>query len=181
MSTEAAMLRELAAYERRQTAHHEAGHAVTAVWCGGTFLGISLEDGGWTQVDWTQDHALEAQHRDFVIFAGPWAAGRARWGERPLDGLDDHGLTLLDHVSNAMRVSHSDLRKYVLDRDIPAEIWDATIYGGEPPDIPLARDDAWYGNLESLWPAMQSVADMLLRDESFTPGYVRARLGLGDK
>ena len=176
MSTTDDAVRQLALIERWQTAHHEAGHAVAAVWRGATFHAVSLGHGGWTQVD-----ALEGRNRDFVIFAGPWAEGRASWGPRSLDGVDDNGLTLLDHVTAAMRSSTSDLREYEPSRNLPEELWDALLYGSQEPEIPLARDASWYGELEASWPAMQSVAEMLLADKQVTPEFVQKCLQVRTK
>lgn len=172
MTNTDAVRKQLVANERRQTAHHEAGHGVAAVWRGGTFHSISIEQHGLT-------HAVyERRHRDFIIFAGPWGEARADWGERALDDVDSVGQTFHHYLRAAMRVSASDLRLYEPDRDVSAECWDATFSGSEPPEIPLARDQSWYAELELCWPTIQSVAGMLLSGVEVTPEYVRTSLGL---
>lgn len=161
------------AHERRQTAHHEAGHAVAAVVRGGTFHGFTLEptlshDGG---VYVTQ----EPEHRDFVIFAGPWADARADWGDRPLTDVDGSGLTFHDYLRASMRSNGSDLELYAPEID-QTELFYSGLYGEETVEIPLARDDFWYAELESYWPTIKAVAAIALRGEQITVEYVQGLL-----
>ena len=59
-----------------------------------------------------------------------------------------------------MRANANDLRQYVPERDIPFELLFTA--GGEVPQIPLARDQSWYVELETCWPTIQLVASMLM-------------------
>lgn len=161
----------LAESERRSTAHHEAGHAVTAVARGGTFDGFTIEAtaarDGWVHV------MHDPVHRDFVTFAGPWAEARAEWTGRPLDGVNEAGLTFHDCIRGILRCSDSDLRSYAPELDHFALALDET---ASDELIPLARDDSWYGELETLWPTMAIVAEMALRGDEVTTERVRVLL-----
>jgi hypothetical protein len=149
--------------ERELTAFHEAGHGVAAVRRRGTFDAISIEptigrDG------FIRTRGVDPCDDPFVIFAGPWAEVRAEWDGLPLDGVDRNGLTFMDYLTTSMRVNANDLREYVPDRDLPSELLYADLgcSDEEAPEIPLARDQSWYGELESCWPTIQWLADMVL-------------------
>lgn len=161
--------------QRYQTAHHEAGHAVAAVARGGTFDGLTIE--ATTTRDGRVHVTYERRHHDFVTFAGPWADARVDWGDRPPNGVDADGSTFHDYLRASLRVNADDLRLYVPSRNLPTELFEADSFGGDAPEIPLARDESWYAELESYWPTMQLMADMVLRGEHVAPEWVRARLG----
>jgi hypothetical protein len=161
-------------HERYLIACHEMGHGVAAVVRGGTFDSICIEP------TLRRDGVIHVQypscHRDFVTIAGPWADARADWGALPLDGVDSIGHTFDDYLKASMHANASDLRVYEPDRDLPLELLTAEMWGGEAPEIPLARDESWYAELETLWPTMESTATMLLRGVEVTPDVVTALL-----
>lgn len=160
--------------QRRQTAHHEAGHAVTAVARGGTFHGLTVEGTA------TRHGGVHVVHpraaREFVTFAGPWAEARYDWADRPLDGIDEHGSTLHDYIRASLCANASDLQVYEPSINLPFEIFVADGQGDDAPEVPLARDESWYAELESYWPTMQLAADMVLRGLEIVPEWVRSQL-----
>ena len=148
------------AHERQLTAIHEAGHAVAAVRRGGTFDAISIEP-TITRDGFVHTRGVSAADYPFVIFAGPWAEARADWGARSFDDVDGDGHTFADYLKASMGANASDLRDYVPERDIPSELLYSEFGWNEVPEIPLAREQSWYAELEICWPTIQSVANML--------------------
>ena len=73
-----------------------------------------------------------------------------------------------------MRANANDLRQYVPEQDVPFELLFAA--SGEVPQIPLARDQSWYVELETCWPTIQSVADMLMSGVEVTAEAVETLL-----
>jgi len=67
-----------------------------------------------------------------------------------------------------MRANANDLRQYAPGQDIPFELLFAGVWGGEVPQIPLARDQSWYVELETCWPTIQLVASMLMSGVAVT-------------
>ena len=151
--------------ERYLTACHEAGHAVAAVLRGGTFDCISIEP-TVTRDGFIHTRGVKACDAEFVIFAGPWADARADWPALTLDRVDGDGSTFDDYLTASMRANANDLRQYVPERDIPFELLFTA--GREVPQIPLARDQSWYVELETCWPTIQLVASMLMSGVAVT-------------
>ena len=73
-----------------------------------------------------------------------------------------------------MRANANDLRQYVPERDIPFELLFTA--DGEVPQIPLARDQSWYVELETCWPTIQLVASMLMSGVAVTAEAVETLL-----
>ena len=148
---------------------------MAAVLRGGTFDSISIEP-TVTRHGFIRTRGVKACDADFVTFAGPWAEARADWPALPLDGVDRDGSTFDDYLRASMLANANDLRQYVPEHDIPFERFIAEVCGGEVPQIPLARDKSWYVELETCWPTIQSVADMLMSGVEVTAEAVETLL-----
>jgi len=55
-------------------------------------------------------------------------------------------------------------------------LFDAGVGGGEVPQIPLARDQSWYVELETCWSTIQLVADIFMSGVEVTPEAVKTLL-----
>ncbi len=145
-----------------QHAHHEAGHAVAAVYRGGTLEEIVLGTADWTRVDdgadtpgWTK-HITLPNHRPFVTFAGPWA--EAMWmlenGNDDADFNDTFSVAWDDNTDG-------DTTKY--EGIVDQLEQDSRNLGLGPVGRDWEAD--WMNELEILWPVIREVADALLRGE----------------
>ncbi len=75
-----------------------------------------------------------------------------------------------------MRANADDLRQYVPEQNIPFELFCADVWGGEAPQVPLARDQSGYVDLETCWPTIQCVAGMLMSGVEVTAEAVQTLL-----
>jgi hypothetical protein len=169
--TQPSALDEFHAHQRHLAAFHEAGHAVAAVARGGLLLSVSIESKSSWQ-DGETGFRCHEKDRTFIAFAGPWAESIEEWGERPRNGVDEHGHTFDDYLRTSMTVSVGDLQVYDPDFDIAELSYAMFSPGSTPPTVSLARAAPWYDELELLWDAMQSVADALLRGDEPTHKWV---------
>ncbi len=131
------------------TAFHEAGHLVAAGLRGGAWLTpTTLPDGSHTDgMTWWR---AEPEHRAFIIFGGPWAQARQRWGDRPLDAAFDEEL------------------RGVLN-EFPD---DEGAYRHAGRAFPVT-EHLWGEELAAAWPAVADVAQLLLTGEA--AGYVQVQ------
>lgn len=164
--------------EQDLTAHHEAGHAVAALACGGGLISITIGP--------TREHPEYAGntgvrvekwwHLPFVVYAGPWAEARSQWTRDSLDSLDgedDDGRPFRDYVREAFDVNRDgDLDKYeqleegILPDGTRSEPPTARMaqFSGRPRDEVIAeRGQECSRQLEEhCWPVIRVVAGMLL-------------------
>ena len=90
---DAELVAAMSAYTTARSAHHEAGHAVAAVFRGGELRAVHLGHVDWSTFDNSADRPGETHHRTrpefqpFVTFAGPWAT--ARWTVEHDPEVDD--------------------------------------------------------------------------------------------
>lgn len=98
----------LSSWERRQTAVHEAAHAVALAMRGGTGLWITIYPIGQVLGRVTHDK-LPTADNDFVAFAGPWASARYQWEWDQTH--EDDGASFEDYLAHQMEEgSYSDLQ-----------------------------------------------------------------------
>jgi hypothetical protein len=143
--------------ERLVTACHEAGHAVAALMRGsGELRSITIEP--------TPDHLGYTGFRGkpcdmaFVTYAGPWSEARAQWPMPTIDGRDDDELTFDDYLSGAwLRNASGDGVDYRR-----AQNADNALFGAQFADLSRVREEAWHSELESRWPVIRELAEMLL-------------------
>ncbi|WP_133120808.1 hypothetical protein [Mycolicibacterium goodii] len=139
--------------------HHEAGHAVAALMTAdiaddqmtvsvtvingvGTGYGPLVSDG---------DHPMQAA---FILYAGPWAEARVRWG-KPVHGLEDtsdEGTSFRQAVEAAFAdgatlSGRSDRARYA-------------VLAKANPSVP-AKEQEWSEELERAWPAIEQLAQAL--------------------
>lgn len=162
--------------QRYSTACHEAGHAVAAVMRGGTFFSISIDP--TVTYDGTTHMQCASCDTEFVIYAGPWAEARADWPPGlSLDAVAADGRTFAQYVDVAFLCSAADLRQYEPSEDIPLAHLLAGVWGNQPPPpMPGPRDPSWFSELESGWPTILSVAEMLMSGVEITADGVRQLL-----
>lgn len=149
---------------RRITAHHEAGHAVATYVGGGTVHSISIEPTAET-LGQTVMSPRDGTGAAFAIHGGPFAEARSQWLLSTFD-LSDH--------------YHHELFERMVWK-----AWMLNLHGnGVPSDGDLMqmanqteeadglmvvfnyRRDQWDILLETLWEAIQEVADLLLRGDT---------------
>jgi hypothetical protein len=165
-------------------AHHEAGHAVAAVFAGGT-----LKDGWPGAADWSTDdtsadtpggtrHHTPWELQPFVTFAGPFA--EAMWTLEHDDDIDDFYEALeyawqdksdgdIDDFYEAAWQDNSDgdIAKYESRVDELAVRF-------ESDSIARAWELDWLDDLERLWSAVREVAAMLINGQPVTHQAVEA-------
>ena len=149
---------------RRAVAVHEAGHVVAAVVRGGSSLkSVVLSDRHGEGLTVYNSHVWD---QPFVAFAGPWAEGRALWGQRSADDEYD-GLELWDYVNGVLLTQPDDA----------AVINNSPYVIREVNGIPLAPQEIfWAVELERLWLVIQSIVQMLLAGETVTDAVVRVKV-----
>lgn len=164
--------------EQDLTAHHEAGHAVAALACGGGLISITIgptpehpEYAGNTGV-----RVEKWWHLPFVVYAGPWAEARSQWTRYSLDSLDDEDDDAVRSVTTSAwrststvtvtSTSTSSWRKgYFRTARGPSRRPPEWLkFSGRPRDEVIAeRGQGWSRQLEELcWPVIRVVAGMLL-------------------
>jgi hypothetical protein len=165
----------IAAYVQRrriEIAHHEAGHAVAAVLCGGTVhhlkLAVDLSDAGLLDPDRELIGVtrLTSASRDapFVSFAGPWA----QWRHGTETGSDDYDTDLSDWL-------HLD--DEITGRDDPHGDYTAMDFDNLSDEL----IDVWTRELERLWPMIAAVAALALDGQPVNTAVIELlgeRLGL---
>ncbi len=144
------------AEERRQTAHHEAGHAVAVLSRGeGELKSVTIEP--------TAEYAGHTGFRSkvfdsaFIAYAGPWAEARCQWPDNlGLDAHDEEGLTFDDYVASAWLRNPDDLADYKASCAA-----DVTAFG-YPAHLVELREESWARELEDRWPVIRQIAELLL-------------------
>lgn len=163
------------------TAHHEAGHAVAAVYRGGRLVKIVMTEADPTSVDWDAEWAGYTRHRTprvhhpFTTFAGPWA--EAKWESETDSGVSCFG----EAFDIAWENSYDGDGYYYASLIEP--VWEAARRAGLGHRVGADWEINWQDELELLWPAIRAVAEMLLAGETVTHDAVAAAiaaLGLDD-
>jgi hypothetical protein len=143
---------------------HEAGHAIAALMRGGEIDSVSIEPTdetlGLTRI------TVNEMYGSFVIYAGVWAEARSQWPLPTLDGVND-GKLFEDYVERAWMtnlhgqggVGDGELYIWALAEEED----NGLLFDREGREIIWGRED-----LESHWPAIQAVAEMLVRDRTVT-------------
>ena len=152
--------------QRELAAIHEAGHAVAAVMRGdSTLTSVSLSERHGEGITWSNGKPFDS---GFSAYAGPWAEARYKWGDRPLDDEDDEGYTFDIIVVGVLLEQASDRAVWRENAAEHARICEQVGIA------PGAREEVWNMELSRVWPAMQSVAALLLEGETVTDVQVRA-------
>jgi len=148
-----------------RTAHHEAGHAVAAVMRGGRLISVSLGQIDWDSKDWSWDQQAETHHssrlenQPFVTFAGPWA--QAKW---MLENDPD-----IDTFDEAIQCAWEE------NPDGDGEKYESFVgaletFGSQFGFYSIGRSWQldWSDELETIWPAIQEIAALLIAGETVT-------------
>jgi len=161
----------VAAVEARVTAriaHHEAGHAVAAVFAGGTLKDVWLGATDWSTDDTSADTPGGTRHntpwelQPFVTFAGPFA--EAMWTLEHDDDIDD----FYEPLEYAWQDnSDGDAAKYESRVDELAVRFKSD-------SIARAWELDWLDDLERLWSAVRNIAEMLIEGQPVTHEDVQA-------
>ncbi|MGP5124284.1 hypothetical protein ACTXJU_15590 [Glutamicibacter ardleyensis] len=150
---------------------HEAGHAVAATLRGGSKL-ISVDLTETSERDGITWHNSKPFDNPFIAYAGPWAEARHAWGEKETLGeFDEDGLTFSDYLGGAFIAGgEHDLQVIESGRlkDLPE--------GTDPAALQASTELTWALQLESVWPAIQAVANDLMQGLTVTDSSVRARV-----
>ncbi|MDN4520521.1 hypothetical protein JN086_14355 [Mycolicibacterium austroafricanum] len=143
----------------RQTARHEAGHAVAVVVRGGYLEELLFVDPHFADQTAIRTgiarHRTPDEHQPFVTFAGPWA--QAKWMVEHDPDVDDfdEALDFAWEWDGAEVDLDSDAARYVqrfadlaqgTDHSVDSRQWEI----------------AWMEELEGLWPVITEVAILML-------------------
>ena len=150
-----------------RSAHHEAGHAVAAVFRGGELLAVHLGHVDWSTFDNSADRPGETHHRTrrevqpFVTFAGPWAT--ARWTVEHDPEVDD--------FDQALELAWND--QYDGDgAKYRARVEKLTLAAAQLGFPSVGRycpwEYEWTQELDLLWPAVCEVAALLIDGQPVT-------------
>ncbi len=149
-------------------AHHEAGHAVAAVFVGGTLKDVWLGATDWSTDDTSADtpggtrHNTQWELQPFVTFAGPWA--EAMWTLEHNDDIDDF-YEALEYAWQDN--SDGDAAKYESRVDELAVRFKSD-------SIARAWELDWLDDLKDLRSAVREVAEMLIEGQPVTHEDVQA-------
>lgn len=176
LAPDPAIAAQVLAGSRSRTAHHEAGHAVAIVVGGATIDSVWVNRTDWTALPLDadtgkggtttySDSSFEAQ--PFIAFAGPWA--EARWTVEIDPDLD------ADDMDDALHWAwddnaDGDTARYE-DRVSAMESVAAQLGFGS---VGRVWEREWSDQLESLWPAICAVAELLTDGQTVTHDLVRA-------
>lgn len=167
----------VAARANARHAHHEAGHAVAAVYRGSTLVRVFLGTADWSSLDMSTDtpggteHVSRRENQPFITFAGPWA--EARWSvENDPDyaGDDDMDSALEDAWENN---TDGDTVRY---QDRVDELQSLAMQLGGFCSVGAVWEWHWSNELDELWPAICEVAALLIGGRTVTHDLVKAAI-----
>ncbi|MCZ0731865.1 hypothetical protein [Mycolicibacterium iranicum] len=169
--TDEATVAKVAAQATARHAHHEAGHAVAAVYRGSRLVRVFLGTADWSTFDMSGDtpggteHISRREQQPFITFAGPWA--EAKWTTETDDDVDDMDDALeFAWLDNA----DGDADKYA---GRVQELDDAAAHLGFH-FVGRSWEFDWSDELEELWPAICEVAALLIDGKTVTHDHVKA-------
>ena len=153
-----------------RNAHHEAGHAIAVVYCGGYVEGIHLSDIDHSKTDAERHgpgygrYRYESIDKPFIDYAGPWAethfviANGVESEDFETAFMSVWNYDNATDNTNYFRVAHQ-VRAYAASQGIriPANVW----------------EEQWNTALERLLPAIRRIADDLLSGKKITHEYIR--------
>lgn len=164
---------ETTADPRTLAAYHEAGHAVAGCMRGSILRSVRL---GAVAGDGLTSHSGNTWDNPFATYAGPWAETRYSWGDRPV-AEDEEGLSFADRLFDVFLGGGAG------DREVLSEHFAsyAGLAAQLPPeisagDLERATKRTWTGELEAVWPAIETVATRLLAGAEITHASVNALL-----
>lgn len=146
--------------DRAVIAHHEAGHAVTAVLRGGNVIEIEVTQERQRKGLTVYETANEGDDKPWVAFAGPWAEARYSWPDLVLDSpLAVHpanGLSFIQHLLNTLCPDKNSWQQDILG-------FEESAFFDDPRNWPFIAME-----LEAYWPTVRAIAQRLLDGREVT-------------
>lgn len=156
----------------RITAIHEAGHAVATLMRGGGILRSITITPGQDHLGLTVHNSKPFDH-GFIAYAGIWAEARAQWGDRPMHEIDDDMQDFNDYVSCVYLEQSSDAAIVWQEEQEHSAIQDMV---GVPAEKKTVLSEIWDRELESRWPVILKVGQLLMDGEPVTHDVVESLL-----